>query len=130
MACALLAGALRHAHRRLRTLSEQKALLSRQLAARESLEEEVRRLAAALGSEEEEEEGRRRRVVRRWRRSVCAVLAVRRWRTLARQTTVLFWVEVGGGGPAVGVCGGSATATQKGQDAVSTGQFSSLHQEV
>lgn len=129
MACALLAGAFRHTHRRLRTLSEQKALLSRRLAAREALEDEVRSLAAALGGEEEEDEGSRTRALKRWKRSVCVVLAVRRWRLLARRTTVLFLVEVGGGAPAVGVCGGSTTATQKGQDGVSTGQSSSLHQE-
>uniref|UniRef100_A0A4W6ERL4 Coiled-coil domain containing 171 n=2 Tax=Lates calcarifer TaxID=8187 RepID=A0A4W6ERL4_LATCA len=115
-ACALLAGALDHAHLRLRTLCEQKALLSRRLAEREALEEEVRRLADALGGEEEEEERRRSRAVRRWRRCVGVVLAVRRWRALAKNTTVLFWVERGGGGLAVSVCGESATATQKGQD--------------
>lgn len=132
LACALLAGALRHAQRRLRALSQQKALLSRRLAEREVLEEEVRRLAAALGGEEdeEEEEGRRRRAVRRWRRSLCVALAVRKWRALARRTTVLFRAEVGGGGPAVGVCGGSTTATQKGQNVEGAGQFSSLHLEV
>ncbi|XP_044040414.1 coiled-coil domain-containing protein 171-like [Siniperca chuatsi] len=118
-ACALLAGALKHAHRRLQTLCEQKTLLSRRLAEREELEEEVRTLAGALGGEEEEEE-RRRRAVRRWRRSVCVVLAVRRWRALAGQTTVLFRLEGGGGGPAVGVCGESATATRKGRDVAST----------
>ncbi|XP_036968760.1 coiled-coil domain-containing protein 171 [Acanthopagrus latus] len=126
-ACALMAGALKHTQRRLQTLCQQKTLLSRRLAEREVLEEEVRRLAGALGSdedeeEEDEEEGRRRaersRAVRRWRRSVCVVLAVRRWRVLAQQTAVLFRVEVGGGGPAVCVCGGATTATQKGQDSV------------
>ncbi|XP_051250965.1 coiled-coil domain-containing protein 171 isoform X2 [Dicentrarchus labrax] len=120
-ACALLAGALKHAHRRLQALSKQKTLLSRRLAEREMLEEEVRRLAAALGGEEDkEEEGRGREAVRRWRRSVCVVLAVRRWRALTKQTTVLFRVERGGGEPAVGVCGGSPTATQKGHDVLST----------
>lgn len=131
LACALLAGALRHAQRRLQALSQQKALLSRRLAEREALEEEVRRLAAALGGEEvDEEEGRRRRAVRRWRRSLCVALAVRKWRALGRRTTVLFRAEVGGGGPAVGVCGGSTMATQKGQDAEGAGRFSSLHLEV
>ncbi|XP_070711254.1 coiled-coil domain-containing protein 171 [Pempheris klunzingeri] len=120
-ACALLAGALTHTHRRLQMLSAQKTLLSRQLAEREVLEEEVRRLAGALGGdEEEEEEGRRRRrrAVRRWRRSVCVVLAVRRWSALANQTAVLFRVERRGSGLAVSVCGGSTTATRKGQDAL------------
>lgn len=121
LACGLLAGALRHTYRRLRTLSEQKALLSRRLVEREALEEEVRRLAAALGGEEDEGEGRRKRAQDRWRRSVCVVSAVRRWRLLARRTTVLFQVEVGGGPPAVGVCGGSTAATQKSRDGMSTG---------
>ncbi|XP_070849134.1 coiled-coil domain-containing protein 171 [Chaetodon trifascialis] len=121
-ACALLAGALKHALRRLQALSQQKALLSRRLAERERLEEEVRRLAGALGGEEDEEDERRegrRRVVRRWRRSVCAVLAVRRWCVLAKRTTVLFRVERGGGGPAVCVCRGSTTATRRGQNGLS-----------
>ncbi|XP_041821691.1 LOW QUALITY PROTEIN: coiled-coil domain-containing protein 171-like, partial [Chelmon rostratus] len=124
LACALLAGALKHTHRRLRTLSTQKTLLSRRLAERELLEEEVRRLAAALAGEEDEEEEeeergeRRRRAAarQRWKRSVCVVLAVRRWCVLTKRTTVLFRLEGGGGGPAVGVCGGSPTATQRGQD--------------
>lgn len=123
-ACALLAGALKHAHRRLLALSTQKALLSRRLAEREVLEEEVRALAGALGGEEEEdeEEEGRRRAARRWRRSVCVVLAARRWSVLAKQTTVLFRVERGGGGLAVSVCGGAATATRKGEDGPSTGR--------
>ncbi|KAM7366641.1 hypothetical protein PAMP_016062 [Pampus punctatissimus] len=125
-ACTLLAGAMAHAHQRLRTLSEQKTLLSRRLAEREELEEEVRRLAGALGGEEGDEEekeeeekgrGRRRRAVRRWRRSVCVVLAVRRWRAFAKKTTVLFRLERSGGPTVcVCVCGNEATATQKGQD--------------
>ncbi|KAL7375433.1 hypothetical protein ABVT39_017153 [Epinephelus coioides] len=126
-ACALLAGTLTHTHRRLQTLCRQKTLLCRRLAEREVLEEEVRRLARALGGEEDEEgeeEGRRRRrAVRRWRKSVCVVLAVRRWCALGKQTTVLFRLERGGrgggGGPAVCVCGES-TATQKSQDTLST----------
>ncbi|XP_039996621.1 coiled-coil domain-containing protein 171-like isoform X2 [Xiphias gladius] len=121
-ACALLAGVLKHTHRRLQTLCEQKTLLSRRLAEREALEEEVRRLADALGGEEDEVEGeeeRGRRAVRRWRRSVCVVLAVRRWCALAQKTTVLFRLERGGGSTAVCVCGESATATQKGQDILS-----------
>ncbi|XP_071315951.1 coiled-coil domain-containing protein 171-like isoform X2 [Trachinotus anak] len=118
-ACALLAGAWKHLSRRLRSLCEQKSLLSRRLAEREELEEEVKRLADALGGEEEEDRGRR--AVRRWRRSVCVVLAVNRWRTLAERTTVLFRLERGGGGSAVCVCGETATATQKGQDVLSAG---------
>ncbi|KAF0028919.1 hypothetical protein F2P81_018024 [Scophthalmus maximus] len=116
-ACALLAGALRHAHHRLRTLCEQKDLVCRRLAESEALEEEVRRLAGALGGEEDEdeEEERGRRAVRRWRRSVWAVLAARRWRALAKETTVLFRLERGGGGPDVCVCGDVARATQEGQ---------------
>ncbi|XP_069544640.1 coiled-coil domain-containing protein 171, partial [Brachyistius frenatus] len=123
LGCTLLAGALQHAHLRLSTLSEQKALLSRRLADGELLEEQVRSLADALGGKEDEEEEevkegerRRRRAVRRWRRSVCAVLAVGRWRSLARKTTVLFRLERGGGASAVCVCGSSATATREGQN--------------
>ncbi|XP_075941168.1 coiled-coil domain-containing protein 171 [Anarhichas minor] len=129
-ACALLAGALTHARRRLRALCEQKALLRRRLAEREALEEEVRRLAGALGGEEDEdeEEGEERKkrrktmvAVRRWRRSVCAVLAVRRWSALTQQTTVLFRLETG-----EGVCGGAATATEWGQGGRSSGGRSSV----
>uniref|UniRef100_G3N5B2 Coiled-coil domain containing 171 n=1 Tax=Gasterosteus aculeatus aculeatus TaxID=481459 RepID=G3N5B2_GASAC len=84
-ACALLGGALAHARRRLRALGQQKALL-------------CRRLARALGgAEEEEEESRRRRwaAAGRWRRSVCAVLAARRWSALGQRSTVLFRLETG-----------------------------------
>uniref|UniRef100_A0A3Q3LK77 Coiled-coil domain containing 171 n=2 Tax=Mastacembelus armatus TaxID=205130 RepID=A0A3Q3LK77_9TELE len=121
LACVLLAGALKHTHCRLQTLCEQKTLLSRQLAEREVLQQEVRRLADALGGDgDQEEEGRRRRrAVRRWRRSVCVVLAARRWWVLGKKTTVLFRLERGGGRPALCVCGESATATQKGQDVLS-----------
>ncbi|XP_037541976.1 coiled-coil domain-containing protein 171 [Nematolebias whitei] len=111
-ACGLLCGALKHAHRCLSALCEQKRLLSRQLKEKELLEEEVRRLAEAFRGEEEEE-GRGRRALRRWRRSVCAVLAMRRWCSLSRRTTVLFHVDRGGG--RICVCGDSSTATQKGQ---------------
>ncbi|CAK6979710.1 coiled-coil domain-containing protein 171-like [Scomber scombrus] len=125
-ACSLLAGATAHALLRLQELRQQKALLSRRLQEREQLEEEVRRLAGALGGEEEEEEEgqrrrrRRSRAVRRWRRSVCVVLAVRRWRALAKQTTVLFRLERDG--DAVSVCyyGNETTATQRGQTAPNT----------
>nr|XP_024656620.1 coiled-coil domain-containing protein 171 isoform X2 [Maylandia zebra] len=122
LACALLGGALRHAHHRLCGLSEQKKFLCRQLAEREQLEEEVRRLVDALEGEkdqEKEEEKKRertRRATKRWRRTVCAVLAVRRWCSLARNTTVLLRLERGGGAPAVCVCGGADTATQKARD--------------
>lgn len=109
-AAGLLAGALRHAHRCLGMLRLQKAQLCRRLADKEALEEEVRRLAAALGGEEEEGGGRRR-----WRRLAWALVAVHRWRQLARHTTVLFQVEAGGGGAMVGVCGGGATEAQRGQ---------------
>lgn len=125
LGCALLGGALRHAHRRLCSLSEQKKLLSGRLALREQLEEEVRRLVDALGGAkegkkaEEEERERRRRAVMRWRKSVCFVLAVRRWCSLVRKTTVLLRVERGGGAPAVCVCGGD-TATREGHDASGT----------
>lgn len=121
----MLAGALRHTQCRLRLLTEQKALLLRQLAERDALEEEVRRLAAALGDEEEEAGGRRRRAVRRWRRSVWVVLAVRKWHLLGRQTMVLFQVEVGGTGPAIGVCGGVATVAHEDENGGTSGQFSS-----
>ncbi|XP_062301354.1 coiled-coil domain-containing protein 171-like, partial [Scomber scombrus] len=123
-ACSLLAGATAHALLRLQELRQQKALLSRRLQEREQLEEEVRRLAGALGGEEEEEEEgqkrRRSRAVRRWRRSVCVVLAVRRWRALGKQTTVLFRLERDG--DAVSVCyyGNETTATQRGQNAPNT----------
>lgn len=96
LAGALLAGALRHSLCRVRALSQQKRLLARQLAGRELLEEEVARLADALGGDAEE---RGRRAARRWRRSVWAVVAVRRWRRL--DSTVLFRLE--GGGVAVSV---------------------------
>ncbi|KAF3698175.1 Coiled-coil domain-containing protein 171 [Channa argus] len=116
LACALLAGALKHAHCRLQTLSEQKTLLSKQLALRRALEEEVRKLADALGGDKKDEkEERGRRAVRRWRRGVCVVLAVRRWCALAKTTAVLFRLERSGSGPAVCVCGELATATQEGQ---------------
>ncbi|XP_026224994.1 coiled-coil domain-containing protein 171 [Anabas testudineus] len=125
LACALLAGALKHTHFRLQMLSEQKNLLSRQLVEREVLEEEVKRLAEALGTEKneaEEEEERRRRAARRWRRSVCVVLAARRWCALAKNTTVLFRLERSAGGPAVCVCGDATMATQKGQGKLRTGE--------
>ena len=83
----------------------------------------MRRLADALGGEKDtkEEEGRGRRAARRrWRRSVCVVLAMKRWCALTRRTTVLFRLERGGSGAAVCVYG-EATATQKGQEAQQTG---------
>lgn len=110
-------------------LSEQKNLLSRQLVEREVLEEEVKRLAEALGSEKneaEEEEERRRRAARRWRRSVCVVLAARRWCALAKNTTVLFRLERSAGGPAICVCGDATMATQKGQGKLRTGTWIQL----
>lgn len=113
-ACSLLAGALRHALHRSRLLSEQKRLLLARLDEKEALEEELRRLATALGDEEEEAGTSRRRetVVRLWRRSVWVVRVISRWRSLGRQTLVLFHVEMGGAGPAVGVCGGGAQSAQ------------------
>lgn len=113
-ACSLLAGALRQSLRRSVLLSEQKRLLSTWLEEKEVLEEELRRLAAALGDEEEEAGGggRRGMVVRRWKRSVWVVRAARRWRSLGRQTSVMFQVEVGGARPTVGVCGGVAVSAQ------------------
>ncbi|XP_072232835.1 coiled-coil domain-containing protein 171-like [Leuresthes tenuis] len=119
LACALLAGTLRHAQRCVQALSQQKSLLSRWLAEKQLLEEEVRRLADALGGEKdtgEEEGGGRRAARRRWRRSVCVVLALKRWCALTRRTTVLFRLERGGSAAAVCVYG-EATATQKGQEA-------------
>ncbi|XP_068612228.1 coiled-coil domain-containing protein 171 [Brachionichthys hirsutus] len=124
-ACALLSGALRHSHRHRLALCRQKVLLSRRLAGREVLEEEVRRLAGALGGEgEEETEGKGRAARRRWRRSVCVVLAVGRLRELARETTVLFRLEMRGDRPAVCVCGESPTAT------LSTGNGDNGDQDV
>ncbi|KAM4565395.1 coiled-coil domain-containing protein 171 [Fundulus diaphanus] len=114
LACALLGGALRHARRCVGALSEQKALLRRQLAERELLEQEVRRLADALGGQEEEEaEERRRRTRRRWRRGVCAVLALQRWTALSRKTAALFQLERSGGSVAVCACGDPTTASLK-----------------
>lgn len=128
LACALLAGALKHTSCRVQMLSDQKNLLSRQLVEREALEGEVKRLADALGGDKEEmedEEGRRRRAVRRrWRRSVCVVLAVRRWCALAKKTAVLFRLDRGGGGFSVSVWGELTMATQKGQDISSSGTVS------
>lgn len=117
-ATGLLAGALRHAHDCLSMLRQQKAHLSRWLAGKEVLEEEVRRLATALGGEEAE--GGRRRALRRWRRVVWVLLAAYRWRELTRQTTVLFQVEVGRGGATVGVCGG--LLTQRDETSARAGQ--------
>ncbi|XP_047242786.1 coiled-coil domain-containing protein 171-like [Girardinichthys multiradiatus] len=116
LACALLAGALKHARSCVHALSEQKILLCRQLAERELLEQEVRRLADALGGEkeeEEEEEEKRRRTMRRWRKSVCAVLALKRWMALSKKTMVLFRLERSGGSVAVCMWGDSRTATLK-----------------
>ncbi|RVE60871.1 hypothetical protein OJAV_G00185160 [Oryzias javanicus] len=119
LGCALLSGALSHAHRRLSALSQQKRLLCRRLEDKEQLEEEVRRLAEALGGDEEQqEEGGGGRALRRWRRSVCAVLAARRWSLLARKTQVVFRVERGGA--TVCVCADSVTAAAKGQDSPQT----------
>ncbi|KAM9836863.1 uncharacterized protein ccdc171 [Aulostomus maculatus] len=109
-ACALLAGTTAHAHLCLQTLSEQKTLVSRRLAEKEELEEEVRRLAAALAGEEED---RGRQAARRWRRVMCVAVAVKRWRSLARQTTVLFRLERGSSGPAVCVRGDVTTVTKE-----------------
>ncbi|XP_016886888.2 coiled-coil domain-containing protein 171, partial [Cynoglossus semilaevis] len=104
IACTLLAGALKHTHQRFVTLREHKRLLCRHLAEREALEEEVRQLADALegeGDKKEEEKTRGRGLIRRWRISVCAVLAVRRWCVLTQKTTVKFHLERGGAGLAV-----------------------------
>ncbi|KAM4714017.1 coiled-coil domain-containing protein 171 isoform 2-T2 [Anableps anableps] len=117
LACALLGGALRHARGCVRSLSEQKVVLGRRLAERELLEAEVRRLADALGgekTEEEEEEQRRRTMRRRWRRSMCAVLALKRWMALSKKTKVMFRLERSGGSVAVCMCGEELTATLKG----------------
>ncbi|KAK5875440.1 hypothetical protein CesoFtcFv8_026524 [Champsocephalus esox] len=111
-ACVLLGGALTHTHLRLQQVCVQKRVVCRRLQEREGLEGEVRRLLGALGKEEEEEEeeGRKRKVaVRRWRKSVCVVMAVRRWRWISKHTAVVFRLQKGGG------C--SATETQEGQPA-------------
>uniref|UniRef100_A0A3B3DZU2 Coiled-coil domain containing 171 n=1 Tax=Oryzias melastigma TaxID=30732 RepID=A0A3B3DZU2_ORYME len=118
LACALLSGALSHAHRRLSALSQQKRLLCRRLEEKEQLEEEVRRLAEALGGENEEQDKGGRTALRRWRRSMCAVLVARRWSLLARKTQVVFRVERGGA--TVCVCADPATAATKGQDSSQT----------
>ncbi|XP_054609583.1 coiled-coil domain-containing protein 171-like isoform X2 [Dunckerocampus dactyliophorus] len=111
-ACALLAGMTVHTELRLRSLSEQKRLLVTRLAAREELEEELRRLAGALGGDEEEGGGQRSQARRRWRKYVCVLSAVRRWRDIAKRSPVLFWLDRAGCGPAVCV----STATLMGQD--------------
>ncbi|KAM6909408.1 LOW QUALITY PROTEIN: coiled-coil domain-containing protein 171 [Xenentodon cancila] len=115
-ACALLAGALRHAHHRLCALAEQKTLLSRRLVERELLEEEVKKLADALEGEKdkkEKENERRRSAARRWRRSVGVVVALRRWRALSKKTAVIFRLD---GGAAVCVCAALPAATETDQE--------------
>ncbi|XP_028298218.1 coiled-coil domain-containing protein 171 isoform X2 [Gouania willdenowi] len=100
-ACALLAGALRHAHRRLLRLCHMKTLLWWRLQEGVELEQEVRRLADALGGGLPEPG---RAVARtRWRRSLWAVLAVTRWQLLVKNNHVVFWFD--GVGGAMGVCG-------------------------
>nr|XP_061816481.1 coiled-coil domain-containing protein 171-like isoform X3 [Nerophis lumbriciformis] len=111
-ACALLAGAAVNAELRVRSLCEQKRLLAARFAAREELEQELRRLAGALAGDEDEGGGQRRRARRRWRKYACVLSAVRRLRAFAKRSTVLFRVERGSGRPAVYV----ATATLMGQD--------------
>ncbi|KAK5848085.1 hypothetical protein PBY51_005734 [Eleginops maclovinus] len=103
-ACTLLGGALKHTLLRLQELCVQKRVVCRRLQEREVLEGEVRRLLGALGEEEEEEEaGRKRKMaVRRWRRSVCVVLAVRRWCLISKHTAVMFRLQQGGGCTATG----------------------------
>ncbi|XP_027894499.1 LOW QUALITY PROTEIN: coiled-coil domain-containing protein 171 [Xiphophorus couchianus] len=116
-ACGLLAGALRHAHGCVRSLSEQKAVLGRRLVERERLELEVRKLADALGgerTEEEEEEERGRRARRRWRSGAGAVMAVNRWTALRKETEVVLRLERSGG--SVCVCAAPRTAAQKGAE--------------
>ncbi|XP_034020701.1 coiled-coil domain-containing protein 171 isoform X2 [Thalassophryne amazonica] len=115
--CALLAGVLVHANRFTCALAEQKALLHRQLAEARELEEEVRRLAAALGGEKDEEEEQKRVRRRRWRKSVCVVLAVRRWSKMAKNTSVLFRLERGEDVPTVCmcVCGESPETIKRGR---------------
>ncbi|XP_047441688.1 coiled-coil domain-containing protein 171-like isoform X2 [Mugil cephalus] len=119
-ACSLLAGALSHAHIRLRSLAQQKTLVCRRLQERELLEEEVRRLVGALGvggpEEEEKEEMKRRSRRRRWRRSVCAVMAVRRWSLMSRNTTVLLRLERGGGATSVCMRGGGGGGGDEDED--------------
>lgn len=115
-ACALLAGALRHARGCVRSLSEQKAVLDRRLAERERLELEVRKLADALGgerTEDEEQEERGRRARRRWRSGAGAVMAVNRWMALRKETEVVLRLERSGG--SVCVCAAPRTAALKGQ---------------
>ncbi|XP_061619906.1 coiled-coil domain-containing protein 171-like isoform X3 [Phyllopteryx taeniolatus] len=115
-ACALLAGTTAHAQRRLRSLAEQKHLLASRSAAREDLEEELRRLADALGGDEggRSEGGGRSPARRRWGKYVCVVSALRRWRAVGRRSTELFRLETGGAGVVVCV----ATATLMGEDVV------------
>lgn len=74
------------ASQRLHAVCEQKTFLRRRLAIGEELEVEVRGLVLALGGEKQEG-GRSRRTARsRWRRTLCVVLAVSRWRLVIRKT--------------------------------------------
>uniref|UniRef100_A0A672ZCN8 Coiled-coil domain containing 171 n=1 Tax=Sphaeramia orbicularis TaxID=375764 RepID=A0A672ZCN8_9TELE len=63
--------------------------------------------------------------MRRWRRTLCVLSALRTWRILGKNTCVMFQLELGGG-PAVGlsVCGES-TAAQEGQNTQRTDDDSS-----
>ncbi|XP_077400336.1 uncharacterized protein ccdc171 isoform X2 [Vanacampus margaritifer] len=113
-ACALLAGTMAHSQRRLSSLAEQNHLLASRLAAREELEEELRRLADALAGDggERTPEGTRART--RWRKYVCVVSALRWWRAVGRRSMELFRLEMRNAGPVVCV----ATATLMGEDVV------------
>lgn len=96
---------------RLKRLSEQKALLSRRLAERDAMEQEVRTLSAALeANDEDEEEERKRRARRRWRKGISVVTALRRWSLMGKTSPVLFRLQTVG----VSLCG-DTTGRQEGQ---------------
>ncbi|XP_077355529.1 uncharacterized protein ccdc171 [Festucalex cinctus] len=112
-ACALLAGTMAHSRRRLSSLVEQNHLLARRLAAREELEEELRRLAGALAGDGVERAPAGSRARARWKKYVCAVSALRWWRAVGGRSTELFRLETrSAAGPVVCV----VTATLMGED--------------
>ncbi|XP_019711546.1 coiled-coil domain-containing protein 171 isoform X1 [Hippocampus comes] len=106
-ACALLAGTMAHAQRRLSRLAEEKHILGSRLAAREELEEELRRLACALGGDGGERKTQGSSARRRWRKYMCVVSALRWWRAIGRRSMELFRLEMGQAGPVV--CVASST---------------------
>ncbi|XP_061152278.1 coiled-coil domain-containing protein 171-like isoform X1 [Syngnathus typhle] len=115
-ACALLAGMTAHTQRRLRSLAEQNRLLASRLAAREELEEELRRLAGALSGDGGEKTLEGTLAKRRWKKYVCVVSALRWWRAVGRRSMELFRLEMGGAGPVVCVATAALTGEDVGKD--------------